>query len=137
MCGDRVTDFFLLAAARQADAETWTTWGHMLGSISWEQVALLSRILVGVEYDYDDVEWEEPQGDTQVGQVPAAFTTALAGISEDRMRPLAEEWHALLCAEAGWALREPHTLVEELDGMRKEARAASTVNGALWLRIEP
>ncbi len=42
----------------------------MLGSISWEQVALLSRILVGVEYDYDDVEWEEPQGDTQVGQVP-------------------------------------------------------------------
>lgn len=130
-------DFFLLAAARQADAATWTMWGHMLGSIHWDEVALLSRILVGVEYDYDDVEWEEPRGDTQVGRVPDAFATGLAGIADERLSLLAGEWHALLCAEAGWQPQRAHSLVDDLEGLRTEALRALKSGGALWLRIEP
>ena len=108
----------------------------MLGSISWDEVALLSRLLVGIEYEYDDVEWEEPLGDSQLGRVPDSFMAALSGISDERVTSLAGEWHAVLCAEAGWEPQRAHSLVEDIDGLRREAFDATKSGGALWLRIE-
>jgi hypothetical protein len=109
----------------------------MLGSISWEQVALLARVLVGAEYDWDDVDWEAPDGDRQLGRVPDALMAALADLPDERLQPLSDQWHALLVAHAGWSPSQGHTLREDLDGMRCEAQSARKETGGLWLRIEP
>jgi len=132
-----MTDFFVAAAGRAPADAPYETWGHMLGSINWDEVALLGELLTGVEYDHDDLEWSEPRGETQMGRVPEAFTTALEALADDAIVPLAAAWHQRLCAECGWRAGASHTLAQDIEGLRVEARKAVRTSGALWLRIEP
>lgn len=128
-----MTDFFLFAASPEPTRhELLKTWGHMLGSIDWEQTALLGQVLTGQLWSYDDLEWAEPHGETQIGRIPPRFATALAGVRDDQLRQLGEAWRVQL--GDGF---DQESLARDVDGLRIEAREAIAQGGTLWLRIEP
>lgn len=127
-----MTDFFLIAAPPEPSRdELLKPLGYMLGSIDWDQTAQLGEILTGQLWTSADLEWAEPEGETQMGRVPDRFAQALAAILDEQLLDFAEAWRVRL--GAGFF---QDSLARDIDGLRSEAQKALKLNGALWLRIE-
>ena len=134
-----MVDFFVLAARSTPTAdELFDTPGCMLGSIDWDSTALLGQVLTGTTWSYDDLEWNEPRGETQVGRIPQPFVRALAVLRDEQVAGVARAWLDSLVAEqpARWGPGELATLEEDVVGLRAEASRAVALSGSLWLRIE-
>ncbi|MFT3707815.1 MAG: hypothetical protein QM817_09175 [Archangium sp.] len=119
----------MIAAAPDAPRSVLLSGGHMLGSIDWDTVSVLGELVSGRAWTYDELEWAEPHGETQLGRLPDSLTRALAAVLREEERPLALQWRGALDLSEDDVAREAQSIFDE-------ARDAVARGGALWLRIE-
>jgi hypothetical protein len=134
-------DYFVVAAPAQPSSPDLLKYGCMMGSIGWDEASVLKKVVSGIRWREDELDWRPVDEDSGklVAPIPEPFAATLAALPDDRLDQTASAWFMGLCTEfpRHWNAQTKHALREDLDGLRTEAREAVARAGSLWVRIDP